>query len=161
MKYTIYYLPNEHYVGVTNNLKRRLREHRAGNTSKNVVRKDTSECKVLGVFYNRADALEIERKYHEHGYKGFQFTDERMQKIIDTRVELKHGVCPIIQLNKDGSFVREFSSITEANLHFGKKFNNGGIANTLAGRAKSTYGYKWKYKFNNKYLRKETKIETR
>jgi len=59
----VYLLVNENYVGTTEDLKRRLWKHKGNG-------KDVSEVKVLGRFFERQDALNLERSYHEKGYKG-------------------------------------------------------------------------------------------
>jgi len=59
----VYLLVKENYVGTTENLKKRLSDHK-------VKGKDISDVKILGRFFERQDALELERSYHEKGYKG-------------------------------------------------------------------------------------------
>ena len=62
----VYLLVNENYVGVTNNLKSRLRVH------KNYYKRDTSEVIELAKFKNREEALLFEAALQlAYGYKGF------------------------------------------------------------------------------------------
>lgn len=51
-------------------------------------------------------------------------------------------VKPIYQLSKDGSFIKEWSSIVEAS----QVLNIKGIPNVLTNRSKSAGGFKWRYK---------------
>ena len=50
----------------------------------------------------------------------------------------------ILQCDLDGNIINEFSSITEA-MNFLNKTSRS-IANCLAGRAQTAFGYTWKYK---------------
>ena len=59
----VYLLVKENYVGTTENLKKRLSDHK-------VKDRDISDVKILGRFFERQDALELEKSYHEKGYKG-------------------------------------------------------------------------------------------
>ena len=56
--------------------------------------------------------------------------------------ELHDRSRPINQLHKDGSFVRRYPSIHEAGR---KGFHPGNICSVLAGRYKTTGGFKWEY----------------
>ena len=49
------------------------------------------------------------------------------------------------QYSLDGHFIMTFDSLAEAGISFGKK-NGSSITNTCAGRQKTCYGFKWKYK---------------
>ena len=50
----------------------------------------------------------------------------------------------VLQLDKNGNFVREFDSITEAANFVGGRSTS--ITRVCRGRRPSAYGYKWKYK---------------
>lgn len=52
---------------------------------------------------------------------------------------------PILQFSKDGEFINEFRSLTEARTHLGKS-NHSTISAAVNGKAKSAYGFIWKYK---------------
>ena len=60
----VYLLVKENYVGVTENLRRRLNQHT------NRHGRDISEVIILKSFNNKSDALELERALHNEGYKG-------------------------------------------------------------------------------------------
>tara|TARA_R110002072_G_scaffold301120_1_gene480063 strand:+ start:488 stop:937 length:450 start_codon:yes stop_codon:yes gene_type:complete len=62
--YTMYYIPQHHYIGVTNQPKRRLSAHRE-------VGKDTEGWEVVYTFKTKREALDMERKFHDVlGYNG-------------------------------------------------------------------------------------------
>ena len=61
--YSVYYLPEEHYVGVTRTLKRRMRQHRYNG-------KVTDRYELIMSFKSEADALRLEGKFHELDYRG-------------------------------------------------------------------------------------------
>lgn len=61
--------------------------------------------------------------------------------VIARRMKVVRKVC---QLDKNGTFIREFESITEA-----AKYVNGNVTSitrVCRGRRPSAYGYKWRYK---------------
>lgn len=60
---TVYLIVNENYVGTTEDLKRRLWDHKFKG-------RDVSNVEVLGEFLDRKEALELERSYHDKGYEG-------------------------------------------------------------------------------------------
>ena len=61
--YTVYLLPKENYVGMTNNLYMRLKKHKSDNN-------DTTDAEVLGKYESKRKALDVEKEYHNKGYKG-------------------------------------------------------------------------------------------
>jgi len=60
----VYILPNEMWVGTTENLKNRLNAHKYAD------KRDVLNARVLREFDTRSDALEFEEFMHELGYKG-------------------------------------------------------------------------------------------
>ena len=52
---------------------------------------------------------------------------------------------PVLQFTLDGEFVREYPSITEANVLLGVSPNSGKIGLCCRGKQKSAYGFKWCY----------------
>ena len=62
--YTLYYLPREHYVGVTNYPSKRMTNHRCNG-------KDTEGYRSLYTFKTKREALDLELKFHkELGFRG-------------------------------------------------------------------------------------------
>ena len=62
--YTLYYLPEEHYVGCTNRLKLRMSEHRR---KKN---RHVLDVEVIATFSSKREALDAEKIAHSLGYRG-------------------------------------------------------------------------------------------
>lgn len=60
---SVYLLPNEYYVGTTENIKSRLKTHRYKG-------KNVDGWVILAEFSNRKDALDLEKQYHDNGYNG-------------------------------------------------------------------------------------------
>lgn len=56
----------------------------------------------------------------------------------------KHGAKAVLQFTLDGEFVREFPSTMEIVIVYG--FRQSHINECCLGKAKSSYGYVWKYK---------------
>lgn len=59
---------------------------------------------------------------------------------------VQYSVCkPILQYDKNGNFIREYSSMTEAGKELGLN-SPGNIGSCLTGKRKSAYNFVWKYK---------------
>lgn len=65
-KYAVYYLPEEHYVGMTNNLIRRMHKH--GQKSK-----CTEGYEIIGEYETAIEAHLVETQLHFMGYEGFHY----------------------------------------------------------------------------------------
>lgn len=65
--YSVYYLPNEHYVGMTDQYEHRMKQH------KQVHKRDITDCRVLMTFDNPFDAHIYETQWHKMGANGFQY----------------------------------------------------------------------------------------
>ena len=63
--YAVYYLPEEHYVGFTNNIRTRMVDHRKKNRS-------TIGYEILCICESPIDAHLYETMFHQRGYNGFQ-----------------------------------------------------------------------------------------
>jgi|688.fasta_scaffold321869_2 hypothetical protein len=63
--YAVYYLPEEHYVGFTNNMRSRMNDHRKRGRS-------ILGFEVICKFENPIDAHLFETMLHQRGYHGFQ-----------------------------------------------------------------------------------------
>ncbi len=63
--FAVYYLPEEHYVGFTNNIRSRMNDHR---------KKGRSICnyEIICSFESPIDAHLFETMLHQRGYNGFQ-----------------------------------------------------------------------------------------
>ena len=72
--YTLYYLPEEHYIGVTNQPKLRFNLHKC-------LGKHTLDIEVVCTFSNKQQALLCERLLHSIGYNGAGYSDGRHKKL--------------------------------------------------------------------------------
>ena len=61
----VYYLPEEHYIGVTNDLPSRMSRHRRK------YNRHTDNMELLASFERRVDAAWFEVMLHQRGYNGF------------------------------------------------------------------------------------------
>ena len=61
--YTVYYLKEDHYVGMTNSLKARLLQH------KNVRKRHIEDVEIIGK-YEKEEATRVEAALHAMGYLG-------------------------------------------------------------------------------------------
>ena len=62
--FAVYYLPEEHYIGITNSVYRRMSQHRWLNRS-------TEGYEILCYYDRMVDAAALEVKFHQRGYNGF------------------------------------------------------------------------------------------
>jgi hypothetical protein len=62
--YTVYYLKEEHYAGMTNSLSCRLRYH------KSVHNRHVEDVEVIGKYETKAEAIRVEAALHAMGYNG-------------------------------------------------------------------------------------------
>jgi hypothetical protein len=65
--FTVYYLPEHHYVGMTNALRNRLQEHRSRKG------RFTEGYEIIATFERAVDAHLMETKLHAMGYNGFYY----------------------------------------------------------------------------------------
>jgi group I intron endonuclease len=56
---------------------------------------------------------------------------------------------PIIQYDLKNNFIKEWSSIKEANLYLGKDKNSSAINECCKGKKQTAYKFKWKYKYES------------
>lgn len=65
--FSVYYLPEHHYVGMTNSIKNRMIEHRSKNN------RFTDGYEIIATFDKAVDAHLMETKLHTMGYYGFYY----------------------------------------------------------------------------------------
>lgn len=68
--YTVYYLPEHHYIGMTNSFKRRMQEHK---TKGKIV----EGCEIVGRYKTAIQAHLYETMLHAMGYEGFKYGNEQ------------------------------------------------------------------------------------
>jgi hypothetical protein len=62
--YTVYYLKEEHYAGMTNSLKARLAYH------KSKYNRHIEDVEIIGKYKTKAEASRVEAALHSMGYNG-------------------------------------------------------------------------------------------
>lgn len=68
----VYYLPEEHYIGMTNNVHRRIRHH-------DFSGKIVDDYEILARFSRQVDAHLFETKLHSMDYNGFFLANFKQQ----------------------------------------------------------------------------------
>ena len=63
----VYFLPISNYVGMTCNIRRRMRQHKENGV-------DISNYSILGKFDRSVEAHLFETSYHVAGYNGYQYS---------------------------------------------------------------------------------------
>lgn len=66
--YIVYYLPEEHYVGITNQPKQRIADHESHH------KRNISGWKVLYCCKDKYEARIIENRFHDMGFYGLSLT---------------------------------------------------------------------------------------
>ena len=76
--YTVYYIKEEHYAGMSCNLRHRLRHH------KNVYNRHIEDVEVIGKYENKEEALRIEATLHSMGYNGrnTQYKQQTLRELL-------------------------------------------------------------------------------
>lgn len=64
--YYVYYLPEEHYIGITDHPRGRISRHK-------YCGKIVDDWEIVAVFNNPFDAVILEAEFHRRGYNGFQY----------------------------------------------------------------------------------------
>jgi hypothetical protein len=77
------------------------------------------------------------------------------RKMISEETKIKKSILmknkgnkPIIQYDKQGNYLKDFQSITEACSYLGKPNRQGDITACCGGKQKTAFGFIWKYKIN-------------
>lgn len=78
--------------------------------------------------------------------KGRKHTEEAKEKNRLAHIGRQNHMKPVIQYTKDGEFVKEWKSITDVLNHYNINNKSGNISQCCNGKAKTAYGYIWKYK---------------
>ena len=64
--YVVYYIPEHHYVGMTNNISKRINDHRKNG-------KITDGYEIVGSYKTAIEAHYVETYLHLLGYEGFSY----------------------------------------------------------------------------------------
>jgi|AntAceMinimDraft_18_1070375.scaffolds.fasta_scaffold100208_2 hypothetical protein len=64
----VYYLPKEHYIGITNQPKQRIADHASKNG------RDTTGWRVMFCSKDRYEVRLVENRYHDLGFNGLSLT---------------------------------------------------------------------------------------
>lgn len=87
---------------------------------------------------NNVSNLEWATNYENHEY------GTRNQRVVSTMI--KNGNAKrVIMLNLDGEILKSFNSFRSAEQYVGGKSNGGNIYACCNNKAKTAYGYRWRY----------------
>ena len=87
--FSVYFLPNEKYVGYTNNLKSRIRDHKKNG-------KDVADYKIIGKYDTAIKAHLVETLFHFIGLEGFHQGNTKENTIIDSQLDIFTTINDII-----------------------------------------------------------------
>lgn len=161
----LFYLPKKdiYYIGETNNLRKRLKEHLTYNGNKILSNyaKDNNdlEFKILEFTDNCSfkERRLVESRYIQNFLKeGYNLLNKKSKtdKVWNLEIVSK----PVLQFSLEGNFINQFTSISEA----GRILNYSGatISNAATGTVLSANKYLWIYKDNFSKELLQEKIET-
>ena len=76
--YTVYYLKEEHYVGMTNSLKARLAYHKSKHN------RHIEDVEIIGKYKTKKEALRVEAALHAMGYNGRnpQYKQQTLKQVL-------------------------------------------------------------------------------
>ena len=98
------------------------------------------------IFVTRSMHSQMHREMHSNGGKiGGKIGGKKTGAINGKKSSIKRSI-PILQFKKDGTFIREWPSLNEAERQLGIPHQN--ICHCLKCLYKSAGGFVWKYKFN-------------
>lgn len=130
--------------GQTQDGKRKISESRKGWTPSDETKKRMSENRKGHKMYNDGEwRLKIKK-----ALTGIKRSDETKQKQSEIRKgKSSQTKKPVLQYDKQGNFIKEYPSATEAAKALNKK-SGAAITEVCNGKGnrKSIYGYIWKYK---------------
>jgi hypothetical protein len=159
------------YIGQSINIERRFKEYQIHQPFISIGRKLYNSLCKYGSESHQFEIIEkclLEQLNEREIYWGIYFnvlgekglnlrlgnangkcSEETKQRIgINNKGKLKPNAGPkrqpIVQCDMQGNFIQEWGSGREASLNLG--FNKQNICNALKNRAKSAYGFVWKYK---------------
>ena len=119
----------EYYINLFNSMDPSKGYNKKGGGSRGKLSEETKKkvsIKSLGV---------------NNGMYGKNHTEETKKK-ISASIKTKRKV---IQLTKEGNYIKTFNSIVEANLYLNKDKNSSNIITCCKGKRPSMYGFKWMY----------------
>ena len=87
--YTVYYIPSEEYIGMTNNLIDRMRGHKKNG-------KDVTGYKIVGQFDTAKKAHLVETLFHFIGFNGFHEGNTKETTKVDTQLNLFNSLKEIL-----------------------------------------------------------------
>lgn len=96
---------------------------------------------TLGYKHNEKtkQRLSFLAKYRENPFKNKKHSDKSKRLISQGNSK------EVLQYTKDDKFIKEWTSLSEAELTINGKLT-GNISKCLAGKSKTSFGYKWKFK---------------
>ena len=81
-----------------------------------------------------------EKVWNKMKGKHWKMSEEHKQRLRET------NAIPVLQFDKENNFLREYSSIIEADNMYCKNKRQNHISDVCKGKRKTAYGYIWKYK---------------
>lgn len=90
----------------------------------------------------------LNQKYSHVGKTKFRYlTDQEIIKYnFKNGLEIDNKKKAVIQLSKDGKYIKSYPSIRSALISLKKNPNNQGISRCLKGEYDTAFGYRWRYR---------------
>lgn len=162
----LFYLPKEklYYIGETNNLRKRLKEHLAYSGNKiisNYAKENNDlEFSILEFtdnFSTRKRRFLESQFIKDYRNKGFNLLNKESKTDLVNNYYCNESR-PVLQFSLEGNFINQFASISEASKNL--NYSGATISNAATGTVLSANKYLWIYKDNFSKELLQEKIET-
>lgn len=126
--------------------KERTEEHRKNLSNSLKGRKSPNKGKTFDSEYRKklSDAHKGKNLGEKHPFYGKKHSQETIEKL---KVNNYRNYKKVLQYKKDGSFIKEWNSATEAGSELG--INRNSIGGNCRGELKTAGGFIWKFKVND------------
>ncbi|MFP5110233.1 zinc-ribbon domain-containing protein [Neobacillus sp. C211] len=99
----------------------------------------------LGINNSHISSVCKGKRNHAGGFRWVYKDEYEANNYTPTFYEIKNNVKrSVVQIDLDGNFINEYSSLKDATDEIGKK--GSGISMACSGKTKTAYGFKWMYK---------------
>jgi hypothetical protein len=116
-------------------------KYNLGKKHSNETKQKMSEIKIGKILTQEHKNKIGDSKKNNNYALGYKFTTEQKSKISEGKSK------SIIQYTKEGIFIKEWKSTTEASEYL-KAYDSSAICNCLKGKSKTSFGFIWKFKNN-------------
>jgi len=139
------YLKKEHSQMLTGKKHSEETKQKISNNSKGIKKSEESKKKMSESRKGHIMYTDEWRKKISQGNLGRKVSNETKKILSEQKIGNTNRRKTVLQYDKKGNFIKEWSSVLEAALFLNKK-TGAAITEVCSGKRKSIFGYIWKYK---------------